>query len=692
MSAADRLVAKKGFLSQADRKKRLGQYLTGVGLGRVLGALARAAKASTILDPMEGTGDLLAACLGLGAKPDILAGIEIDPIAFGQAKNRLPEGAHRLGNAFDAKLIAKLPVHEWDLVIANPPYVRYQSMASAAGLDDWLPSAVEIRNTLIASIEHLSALDEEDKRLFVELTAGYSGLADLAVPAWILCAGLVAVGGRLALVVPESWLSRDYASVVHYLLLRWFQVEYIVEDEHAAWFEDAQVKTTLLVARRIPRRESAFDWRDEQYVHARISGDASGAAGPIARIFPNSSRQEEAFASAAAQTLASSRARRDALYSLTPAPIAGMSRSLRGAAQRQKWFAKVGEVASASPHGAEVPASVAAWVSRNRGKSHFIPLESLGVVVGQGLRTGANGFFYASLVSQSNRQAVIEPDGVPDTTTVKVPTSCLVPTLRRQSELPKGFQVRKRNLRGRTLDLRSLALPADLANGGPRAKAHYNAMPKELAAFVQHAGAANFGTYNAPKKIQLLTAVAPNIRRGVAANGTPPRYWYMLPDFAPRHLPKLCVPRINSGNIKAVLVAETGILVDANFSTMNIAPGASISAHAALALLNSSWCLAVLEYGASVMGGGALKVEATHLRRLPVPRLSPAQWKKLDVLGKHLAKDGSGLLAINCLVASGVLGRKVSDKEVASLEELAIQGKTRRGGHKNKGKRNDDRI
>jgi hypothetical protein len=692
MNAADKLAAKEGFLSQADRKKRLGQYFTGVGLGRVLGALAGAGKASTILDPMEGSGDLLAACLELGAKPGILAGIEIDPIASGSAKNRLPEAVHRLGSAFDAQIIAKLPAHEWDLVIANPPYVRYQSMAIAAGRDNWLPNAVEIRNSLLASIAHLSALDEEDKRLFVELTAGYSGLADFAVPAWILCAGLVVVGGRLALVVPESWLSRDYASVVHYLLLRWFQVEYIVEDEHAVWFEDAQVKTTLLVARRIPRRDSAFDWRDEHYVRARISGAASGTTGPIARIFPNSSAPEEAFSSAAGQSLASNRACRDALYSLTPAPILGMSRSLRGAAQKQKWFAKVGEVASAVPHGAEVPASVAAWVNRKWGKSDFIPLESLGVVVGQGLRTGANGFFYASRVSQSSREAVIEPDGVPGTTTVKVPRSCLVPTLRRQSELPKGFQVRKRNLLGRTLDLRSLALPADLASGGALAKAHYNAMPKELAAFVQHAGAANFGTDAAPKKIQSLTAVAPNIRRGDAANGTPPRYWYMLPDFAPRHLPKLCVPRINSGNIKAVLVAETGILVDANFSTINIAPGASISAHAALALLNSSWCLAVLEYGASVMGGGALKVEATHLRRLPVPRLSPAQWKKLDVLGKHLAKDGSRLLAINRLVASGVLGRMVSYKEVTSLEALAIEGKTRRGGHKNKGKGNDDRI
>ena len=67
------------------------------------------------------------------------------------------------------------------------------------------------------------------------------------------------------MVVPEAWLTRDYAAVVQYLLLRWFRIEFIVEDTHAAWFPDAQVKTTLLVARRISRKHSAHDWADEQF-------------------------------------------------------------------------------------------------------------------------------------------------------------------------------------------------------------------------------------------------------------------------------------------------------------------------------------------------------------------------------------------------------------------------------------------
>lgn len=690
MSPTDTHGAKDGFLTQADRKKRLGQYFTGEGLGRVLAALARAETAASIIDPMEGSGDLLQSCLALAAKPKVLAGVEIDSTANASAKERIPEAVHILGNIFDESLIANLPLAEWDLVIANPPYVRYQSMASAAGRRLWLPSAVEIRTGLLATISQLSSLDDEDKRLFTKLASGYSGLADLAVPSWILCAGLVSMGGRLALVVPESWLSRDYATVVHYLLLRWFQVECIIEDEHAAWFGDAQVKTTLLVARRIPRRESAFDWKDELYARARVSGSAAGADGPIARLYPGSQTPEMAFAGSVRDVASCGKSYRDSLHNIASAPIAGMARALRSSARKQRWLSEMGEATTADPLGVELPQPLSEWVDSCKGLSTFIPLEETGVIVGQGLRTGANGFFYATLVSNVGRKAVIQPDGVPGIGTTAVPNACLIPTLRRQSELPAGFVVRKRDLDGRTLDLRSVALPEDIKAGGALARRQYRPMAKELAAFVRHAGAANFGTEATPRRIQELSAVAPNIRKGDGITGTPPRYWYMLPDFAPRHLPLLVVPRINSGTVKTFLVAGKGILVDANFATINIAPQHHLTAHATLALLNSSWCAAAFEYGSSVMGGGALKVEATHLRRLPVPRLTPSLCKRLDALGKMLAERRSVRLSINRLIISAVLGRPPSLNEIASLERLGEDGWARRNLHKKKGNRRVD--
>ena len=46
-----------------------------------------------------------------------------------------------------------------------------------------------------------------------------------------------------------------------------------------------------------------------------------------------------------------------------------------------------------------------------------------------------------------------------------------------------------------------------------------------------------------------------------------PRFWYMLPDFAPRHLPPAFVPRINHGVARVESNLEPAILIDANFST-----------------------------------------------------------------------------------------------------------------------------
>ena len=41
------------------------------------------------------------------------------------------------------------------------------------------------------------------------------------------------------MVVPEAWLSRDYALPIQYLLERSFSIEFVVEDADAAWFSDA---------------------------------------------------------------------------------------------------------------------------------------------------------------------------------------------------------------------------------------------------------------------------------------------------------------------------------------------------------------------------------------------------------------------------------------------------------------------
>lgn len=693
MTPAEQLAAGEGFAGEAERRKRLGQYFTGMGLARLLAALAGADKAGTIVDPMVGSGDMLAACMELGAKPESIGAVDIDPLALSTCSGRVPNACCVLGSAFEVKVLSRLPKLQWDLVITNPPYVRYQSLARGAGRGFKLPSALEVRNGLLKTLSDLPALDDTDRALFAEIATGYSGLADLAVPSWILCAALVAPGGSLALVVPETWLNRDYAAVVHYLLLRWFRIEFIVEDEHAAWFVDTQVKTTLLVARRIPRRDSAFGHDpNETFMRLRLSGCTIGSGGVIDHLYPGGVDKEKRFAKQARTWLTSGLSQKNELVEATHVSLAHVAANLKGACARQKWFAEMNEVQHEGAVFAPLmPQDLAAWLTLGTGGAPVVSLENLGAHVGQGLRTGVNAFFYAEVRNKFGSLVEIIPDALFSIGNIRVPSSCALPVLRRQSDLPDGYIVQANRLKGCVLALQKFALPEDIKAGGTAAKAAYTVIPKDLASLVRRAAQVNFGTKKDPRFISDLSAVAPNIRGSRIDGCKPARFWYMLPDFAPRHRPNLVLARVNSANPKAYLNERRAALVDANFSTVWLEGHGPADIHALLALLNSSWCRAALELSGAVMGGGALKVEATHLRRIPLPAFGGSGWKAMSALGRKLAsakKAGTdiGLLdQVDTLVNSALLGRLATKTDTDKLRSIAKEGFLRRSNQK-KGK------
>jgi len=116
-----------------------------------------------------------------------------------------------------------------------------------------------------------------------------------------------------------------------------------------------------------------------------------------------------------------------------------------------------------------------------------------------------------------------------------------------------------------------------------------------------------------------------------------PRFWYMLPDFAPRHLPACFVARINNELPWVECNRDPPWLIDANFSTFWSTKG-DWSHYALQALLNSAWCRTFMEATGTPMGGGALKLEATHLRRLPIPSLGAVAKAALDEAGRQLTR------------------------------------------------------
>jgi hypothetical protein len=633
-------LADDGFRSADERRKRLGQYFTGVELARLLAALAGTDRADSVIDPMVGSGDMLAGTLAHGT-PTLLGGVELDPVALTQSAARLQAAglstsALALGSAFDPTVLAQLPTRAWDVVITNPPYVRYQSTSRVAGNGTRIPSGIETRRDLIATIDTLDGLDDEDKRLFRELTHGYSGLADLAVPAWILCAGLVKVGGTLAMVVPTTWLSRDYAHPIRYLLRRWFDVTAVVEDGDASWFTDALVRTTLVVATRVPRRDSAFDVTPgDGYAHLHIDAATADERSLVGRLFPDADDPEVALAATLARWRSAEQIPAEHAMSARWLPAAHDADALRRAAAGERWLERVepraGGAGATERSQAPVPSALLSLTGTPA--VSFVTLDELGWRAGQGLRTGANGFFYLRAVDSDGTDERLLPSITPSKAVV-VPADASVPVLQRQADLPDGYVLRADELDGRALVLDGYALPEDLA---PLTDPPYSPMPAGLAAHVRRAAVVNVGSADDPKYIPQLSAVITNVR--AAAGDRPARFWYQLPGFTDRHQPSLLLARINNTHPRTLINDERRALVDANFSTLWPTAQSAVDAHALLAVLNSTWCAAVLELAGTVMGGGALKVEATHMRRVPVPALADSVWQRLSVLGHELADD-----------------------------------------------------
>ena len=199
------------------QRKRLGQFFTGVPLGRLLAHLALQSDTRIVLDPMAGHGDLLDATWEAAAERSIpierLDGIEIDGATADTCRDRLaalvPKAAARgssilAANAFDSATLDSLPARRYDLVITNPPYVRYQTHNGNAATAD------PVRAGLEQIVD--GQLAEANRAIWKVLAQSYSGFADLSVPSWILASFLVRPGGRLALVVPARGVRAQSAA------------------------------------------------------------------------------------------------------------------------------------------------------------------------------------------------------------------------------------------------------------------------------------------------------------------------------------------------------------------------------------------------------------------------------------------------------------------------------------------------
>jgi hypothetical protein len=94
----------------AGQRKQLGQFFTGLPLGKLLAHLALDARTATVLDPMAGHGDLLdatwEAATERGISLERLDGIEIDAATATACRSRLAQITDGAGQRPDQCIIA----------------------------------------------------------------------------------------------------------------------------------------------------------------------------------------------------------------------------------------------------------------------------------------------------------------------------------------------------------------------------------------------------------------------------------------------------------------------------------------------------------------------------------------------------------------------------------------------------------
>lgn len=648
------------------KTKRYGQVFSGKLIGDLLvSMLPHNIDVKTVIDPMVGKGDLLQAAHTKYPKSEVVLGIDIDKDVIGMCNNTIPEARILIEDAFKSE---EVNISDgWDLVITNPPYVRYQTLKSNPEIG--LPDGKELRKNLITHIQQSVLLDDSERRLFLEIAKKYSGLSDMAVPSWILCASIVKRGGYMAMVVPETWLNRDYALPIHYLLLRCFEIIAVARDVESAWFENAEVRTCLVICKR-KEIESIRDcysdtvlielssgiMNQDSLVGKLKYGDSAGYKALNQIIYTRATYSSKGVSSRIVPAM-----------ELFPGLINGIN--------KLKWIDKE-EKLKASVVSC-LPNEIRAIVSGGN-EVEYDSLEDLGWTVGQGLRTGANDFFYARLLSEGKLSSVYTESWYDRQ--IAVDAENVRKAFKKRADV-KGLVVNYNDIERCVLYIQHQIRKVDQQRLSHTVLDDYTVMGSDLDDYITQGE--NYISPSHKKVFRELSAVVTNEK---IINDGYERFWYMLPPLKERHIPNLCISRVCGESPETIFVKqspEKEIIVDANFITLwNPDYHAQMRA---FVLLNSTWAKLFLEVTGTAMGGGALKIEASHVRKIVFPRIENERKKELENIGKKILKnriiDSKLQKQIDEIVISS-FGEKNRANISNQLEELLIKKIKERTGRK----------
>jgi hypothetical protein len=212
----------EGPLPDRAERRRHGVFYTPPAVADFLVRWAIRSDRELVLEPAAGNGEFLEAMIRTDRvliPPAVVIAAELDPAVAAEMQARYPTAKVITG---DFLALGRDVVPEVDVVVGNPPFIRYQAMtANDRARGQRLASAAGVELSRLASswahfVIHASSFLREKH-------------------------------GRLAIVLPAEVLQTQYgASVRGFLARRFRSVTYVSIDE--AVFGDAQVDTVLVLA------------------------------------------------------------------------------------------------------------------------------------------------------------------------------------------------------------------------------------------------------------------------------------------------------------------------------------------------------------------------------------------------------------------------------------------------------------
>ncbi len=646
------------------RKKRYGQYFSGEKVANTLvNLLPETASIKSAIDPMVGSGDMLVAVSRKISTIMKLCGVDIDQGATVVCRERIPAAIVYDGSAF--KIDQVLDDSGWDLVITNPPYVRYQLLNTN---DEYgLPSGDEVRQNLKDVILKASHIDEDERQLFLKIVEEYSGLADLAVPSWVLCALITKKQGYLAMVVPETWLNRDYALPIHYLLLKTFDILTVVKDVDSVWFDEASVRTCLVIAKKRDRLLTLKEYNGKTYL-LEIGKQLLGQKSLVEQFRFKDKIGDDAIK----YILQENRSIKGEGFVGESLETKKLFHNLGMHLNEIEWILKEDKGVIKDMH--ILPKELFSIIGDG---CEFVNIEEMGWKVGQGLRTGANEFFYATVLESDEQNGLIKiQTRTWNNKEIVTSTDNIRMAIQNRNEVP-GLCVRSSNLKKCILYLTEAVAPGDKDKLSPEAIAQYRILDSDIEAYIRCGE-----EYLIPKKQKKyceLSAVKPNEKRNKDGYL---RFWYMLPKLQKRHEPELCISRLCGKSVECLYVHNdnpNNIVVDANFITLwNLNKTSNMCM---FALLNSTWFKCYMELIGTRMGGGALKIEASHIKQVLFPKLTTNILDELSELGNELLNDDCDFDKIRFTIDTLLLEtyKKSKDDVIKQLTNLLEKKLMERG-------------